>query len=89
MSIQFLDDVIHYRGLSLEWFSIECRKYNNYYVISELLWFCITSLSDWYKVLAPLFQPIRVSETKTNRGLPVHIFPCFVLAACNNNYFEF
>ena len=43
-------------------------------VISELLWFCITSLSDWFKVLAPLFQPIR-SETKTNRGSRVHIFP--------------
>ena len=26
-------------------------------VIRELLWFCITSLSDWCKVLAPLFQP--------------------------------
>ena len=26
-------------------------------VISELLWFCITSLSDWFKVLGPLFQP--------------------------------
>ena len=25
-------------------------------VISELLWFCITSLSDWFKVLAPLFN---------------------------------
>ena len=58
-------------------------------VISELLWFCITSLSDWFKVLAPFFQPIR-SETKTNRGLRVHIFPRFVsatLATCN--YFEF
>ena len=32
-------------------------------VISELLWFMITSLSDWFKVLAPLSQPIR-SETK-------------------------
>ena len=42
-------------------------------VISELLWFCIISLSDWFKVLAPLFQPIR-SETKTNRGSGVHIF---------------
>ena len=29
-------------------------------VISELLWFMITSLSDWFKVLAPFFQPIRV-----------------------------
>ena len=32
-------------------------------VISELLWFCITSLSDWLKVLAPFCQPIR-SESK-------------------------
>ena len=51
-----------------------------------LLWFCITSLSDWFKVLAPFFQPIR-SETKTNRGSRVHIFPRFVSARCN--YFEF
>ena len=34
--------------------------------ISELFWFKITSLSDSFKVLASLFQPIR-SETKTNR----------------------
>ena len=47
--------------------------------ISELLWFCITSLSDWFKVLAPFLQPIR-SETKPNRGLRVHIFPRFVSA---------
>ena len=55
-------------------------------VISELLWFCITSLSGWFKVLEPLFQPIR-SETQTNRGSCVHIFPRFVLAT--SNYFEF
>ena len=56
-------------------------------VISELLFVMITSLSDdWLKVLAPLFQPIR-SETKTNRGSRVHIFPRFVSATCN--YFEF
>ena len=55
-------------------------------VISELLWFMITSLSDWYKVLAPFFQPIR-SEIKANRGSRVHIFPRFVSAKCN--YFEF
>ena len=55
-------------------------------VISELLWFCITSLSDWFKVLAPLFPQIR-SETKTNCGSRVHIFPRFVSATCN--YFEF
>ena len=36
---------------------------NSDWPISELLWFCITSLNDWFKVLAPLFQIIR-SETK-------------------------
>ena len=46
----------------------------------------ITSLADWFKVLAPFFQPIR-SETKTNRGSRVHIFQRFVSATCN--YFEF
>ena len=33
----------------------------------------IPSLSDWFKDLAPFFQPIR-SETKTNRSR-VQIFP--------------
>ena len=28
-------------------------------VISKFLWFMISSLSDWFKVLAPLFQPIQ------------------------------
>ena len=46
----------------------------------------ITSLSDWFKVLAPFFQPIR-NETKTNCGLRVHIFLRFVSAT--SNYFEF
>ena len=58
--------------------------------LTKLLWFYITSLSDWFKVLAPLFQPIRSktkTKTKTNRGSRVHIFPRFVSAACN--YFEF
>ena len=32
----------------------------------------ITALSDWFQVLALLFQPIR-SETQTNRGSRVHI----------------
>ena len=53
--------------------------------ISELLWFCITSLSDWFKVFAPFFRPTR-SETKSNRSLRVHVFPRFVLATCN--YFD-
>jgi len=46
----------------------------------------ITTLSDWFIVLAPLFQSIR-SETKTNRGSHVYIFPPFGSATCN--YFEF
>ena len=64
--------------VALERLSIGCRK-----IICELLWFCITSLSDCFKVLVPLFQPIR-SETKTNGGSRVHIFPRFVSAMCNN-----
>ena len=55
-------------------------------VINKLLWFMIASLSDWFKVLAPLFQPIR-SKTKTNRGSCMHIFLHFVSATCN--YLEF
>ena len=51
-------------------------------VISELLWFCTTSPNDWFKVLTPLFQPIR-SKTKTNSGSRVHIFRRFVSARCN------
>ena len=43
-------------------------------VISELVWFYITSLSDWFNVLKPFSQPIR-TETKTNRGSRMHIFP--------------
>ena len=54
-------------------------------IIANCFGFAVTSLSDWLKVLAPFFQPIR-SETKTNRGLRVHIFPRFVSATCN--YFE-
>ena len=42
-------------------------------VISQLLWFCITTVCDWLKNLAPLSGPIR-SETKTNRDLPVRVF---------------
>ena len=45
--------------------------------------FRITSLSDWFKVLVPLFQPIRSeTKTKTNSGSHMHIFPCFVSATC-------
>ena len=64
----------------LERFSIVSK------VISEVLWFCVTSPNDWFKVLVPLFQPIR-SKTKSNRGSRVHIFPRFVSASYN--YFDF
>ena len=43
-------------------------------VILRLLWFCIASLCDWLKNLAPLSQPIR-SKTKTNRGIFPTRFP--------------
>ena len=61
-----------------------CRAVFNWVskIIRQLLCFMITSLSDWFKVLAP-FR----SETKPNRGSRVHIFPRFVSAKCN--YFEF
>ena len=39
-----------------------------------------------HSVIGSKFQPIR-SETKTNRGSRVHIFPRFVSATCN--YCEF
>jgi len=29
-----------------------------------LLWFCIATLCDWFKILKPLPQPIRNSEIK-------------------------
>ena len=42
-------------------------------VITQLLWFCIASICDWLKNLAPLSRPIR-SKTKTNRDLPARFF---------------
>ena len=55
--------------------------------ISELLWFCITSLSEWFKVLVPHLQQIR-SETKTNCCSRVHIFPRLLSATCNYSSFD-
>ena len=43
------------------------KKYYGIFPSGLLLWFCIASLSDWFKVLAPLFQQIR-NETKANGG---------------------
>ena len=47
----------------------------------RFIWFCITTLVDWFKKLAPLSQPIR-SKTKTNRDLLSHVFPRFTPATC-------
>ena len=49
--------------------------------ISHLLWFCITTLSDWFKNLAPLSQP-TTSKTKPNRDSLTDVFPRSALATC-------
>jgi len=49
--------------------------------VSKGNWFCITTLHDWLKKLAPLFHLIR-SKTKTNRDLLAHVFPRFASATC-------
>ena len=36
-------------------------------------WFCLITLCDWSKNLAPLSQPIRC-KTKTNHDLVTHVF---------------
>ena len=38
----------------------------------QLLWFCIATVCDWLKILAPLSRPIR-SKTKINRALPARV----------------
>ena len=47
---------------------------------------CVTALSDWAKILLPLFHPIR-SKTKTNRDWLALAYPRFASATCV--YFEF
>ena len=46
----------------------------------RLLWFCIATLSDWLKKLAPLSQPIT-SKTKTNRDFARASFPALTVIA--------
>ena len=48
-------------------------------VIKQLLWFCIATLYDWLKNLAPLSQPIK-SKTKANRVLLARVFTLHVFA---------
>ena len=50
-------------------------------VIPQSLWFCIATLCDWLKTLAPLPRPIR-SKTKTNRDLLARVFPRLARATC-------
>ena len=40
----------------------------------ELLWFCFTTLYDWFKKFATPTQPFRC-KTKTNRDLVARVFP--------------
>ena len=49
--------------------------------ISQLLCFCIATLCDWLKSLAPLSQPIR-SKTKTNCDWLARVFPRLAPAIC-------
>ena len=47
----------------------------------RLLWFCFTTLSDWFENLAPISRPIR-SKTKTNRDLLARVFPRLAPVMC-------
>ena len=69
----------------LSWRSIPYRVVFNWVskVISELLWFCITSLSDGFKVFAPFFQPIRIKNQNQSWLARAH-FP----ALCVGCYVE-
>lgn len=51
-----------------------------------LNWFCINSLRDWTRKLAPFSPPIRC-KTSTRRTLASRVFPPFRKIACFN--FEF
>ena len=51
-----------------------------------MLWFCLTSLCDWSRKLAPSSQPIRC-KIKNNRSLLTRVFPRFSQYNCF--YFEF
>ena len=51
-------------------------------VIAEFLWFCFTTLCDWFKKLASPTQPIRC-KTKTNRDLvTLGVFPRLAPVTC-------
>ena len=58
-------------------FILRCIESN-----SRLLWFCISTLSDWFENLVPLSRPLR-SETKTNRGSFEHVYPRFTPVISN------
>ena len=52
---------------------------------SGLYWFCITSLCDWSRKLAPLSKSITC-KTKSNHDLVARVFPRFWRFVCF--YFE-
>ena len=51
-------------------------------VILQLLWFCIVTLCDLLKNLAPLSQPIRSKNQKTNRHLLAFVLPRLAPPTC-------
>lgn len=54
---------------------------------SQFLWFCITTLCDWFKKLAPLSHLIT-SKTRNNRDSLTHVFQRFASATCTCICFE-
>ena len=48
----------------------------------------IATLSDWLKNLAPIFQPMRTSKTKTNHTLCARFFPRFEQVTGNSRHFD-
>ena len=66
----------------LERFSIECRKQ-----LASNFGFALLHSVIGSKLLRHYFNQPDLSETKTNRGSLVYIFPHFLSATCN--YFQF
>ena len=71
------ETLFKFQDIQLDRFSIDPLSK----VIAELLWFCFTTLCDWFRKLAPPIQPIRY-KTKTNRDLVTRFFPRLALVTC-------
>ena len=68
----------------IELYVLMHQDYSRFHLSVEsklhLLWFCITTLSDWLKKPVPLSQPIT-SKTKTNCDLLLQVFPMLRVVA--------